>query len=129
MHHTDRVRSRVQDGILIRGLDSAVYLVEHSKKRPIGDMVTFHSYGFNAKGIVVLDELALEGMEIGSPVNICGDFIMNSPETLLPEKEKAILLRGTQFDRYEKLADTEGTGKKREIGVFLKSSYDYASSI
>ncbi|MCV4232322.1 hypothetical protein OHJ21_14150 [Virgibacillus sp. LDC1] len=83
MHHTDRVRSRVPDGILIRGLDSAVYLVEHSKKRPIGDMVTFHSYGFTAKGIVKLDESTLEGMETGSPLNISGDFIMNSPATLL----------------------------------------------
>lgn len=45
------------------------------------------------------------------------------------EKEKSILLVGTHFDRYEKLADTEGTGKKREFGVFLKSSYDSASSI
>ncbi|WP_246059781.1 class I SAM-dependent methyltransferase [Paenibacillus lautus] len=44
-----------------------------------------------------------------------------------PEKEKAILLAGTHFDRYEKLADTEGTGKKREFGVFLKSSYNSGS--
>ncbi|KOP67520.1 hypothetical protein AMS62_21455 [Bacillus sp. FJAT-18019] len=40
-----------------------------------------------------------------------------------PEREKAILLRGTKFNRYEKLGDTEGTGKKRELGVFIKSSY------
>lgn len=46
-----------------------------------------------------------------------------------PEKEKAILLRGTHFDRYKKLGDTEGTGKKREFGVFLKSSYKSGSAI
>lgn len=40
-----------------------------------------------------------------------------------PEREKAILLRETKFDRYEKLGDTEGTGKKREFGVFMKSPY------
>lgn len=46
-----------------------------------------------------------------------------------PEKEKAILLSGTQFNRYKKLGDTEGTGKKREFGVFLKSSYKSGSAI
>lgn len=45
-----------------------------------------------------------------------------------PEKEKAILLNGTQFDSYEKLGDTEGTGKKREFGVFMKSSYKPGSA-
>lgn len=40
-----------------------------------------------------------------------------------PEREKAILLQGTKFDKYEKLGDTEGTEKKRELGVFIKSSY------
>lgn len=40
MHHTGRVRSRVPDGILIliRGLDSAVYLVEHSKKQTVSKL-------------------------------------------------------------------------------------------
>ncbi|WP_339218515.1 hypothetical protein MKY82_23040 [Paenibacillus sp. FSL W7-1279] len=83
MQHTDRVRSRVPDGTLIRGLYSAVYLVEHGKKRPISDMATFHSYGFTAKSMVELNESVLEEMETGSPVNISGDFIMNSPSTLL----------------------------------------------
>lgn len=46
-----------------------------------------------------------------------------------PEKEKAILINGTHFDRYKKLGDTEGTGKKREFGVFLKSSYKSGSAI
>lgn len=40
-----------------------------------------------------------------------------------PGREKEILLQGTKFDEYEKLGDTEGTGKKREFGVFKKSSY------
>lgn len=67
MHLTDRVRSRVPDGSLIRGLYSAVYLVEHGKKRPISDMVTFHSYGFTAKSMVELNELVFEEMETGHP--------------------------------------------------------------
>ena len=83
MQHTDRVRSRVPDGTLIRGLYSAVYLVEQGKKRPISDMATFHSYGFTAKSMVELNESVLEEMETGSPVNISGDFILNSPSTLL----------------------------------------------
>jgi len=40
-----------------------------------------------------------------------------------PDREKEILLQGTKFDEYEKLGDTEGTGKKREFGVFIKSTY------
>lgn len=37
-----------------------------------------------------------------------------------PDIEKAIILNGTHFNRYEKLAVTEGTGKRRELGVFIK---------
>jgi len=35
-----------------------------------------------------------------------------------PEKEKQFLLQGTHFKRYQKLKDTYGTGKPRELGVF-----------
>ncbi|RCX16953.1 uncharacterized protein DUF1698 [Fontibacillus phaseoli] len=36
------------------------------------------------------------------------------------EEEKSMLLNGTSFKSYLKLADTFGTGKYRELGVFLK---------
>jgi hypothetical protein len=62
MNHADRGRGLVPDGTLIRGLHPAVYWVEHGKERPFIDLETFHSYGFNAKGIVELDESALEGI-------------------------------------------------------------------
>ncbi|SEK18619.1 hypothetical protein SAMN04488688_10171 [Paenibacillus sp. cl141a] len=38
-----------------------------------------------------------------------------------PETEKSILLQNTHFTRYVKLAATSGTGKVRELGVFLKT--------
>ena len=38
-----------------------------------------------------------------------------------PETEKAFLLQDTHFTRYVKLAETSGTGKVRELGVFLKT--------
>lgn len=37
-----------------------------------------------------------------------------------PQKEKRLILENTGFTRYEKLADTFGTGKLRELGVFQK---------
>ena len=37
-----------------------------------------------------------------------------------PETEKSLLLQNTHFTRYVKLAATSGTGKIRELGVFLK---------
>ncbi|MGG1879055.1 methyltransferase domain-containing protein [Paenibacillus cisolokensis] len=36
-----------------------------------------------------------------------------------PDMERSVLLNGTHFNRYEKLAVTEGTGKRRELGVFF----------
>lgn len=38
-----------------------------------------------------------------------------------PETEKALLLQNTHFTRYVKLASTSGSGKERELGVFLKT--------
>ncbi|RAR44576.1 bifunctional 2-polyprenyl-6-hydroxyphenol methylase/3-demethylubiquinol 3-O-methyltransferase UbiG [Paenibacillus sp. MDMC362] len=38
-----------------------------------------------------------------------------------PETEKSLLLQNTHFTRYVKLAATSGTGKVRELGVFLKT--------
>jgi SAM-dependent methyltransferase len=38
-----------------------------------------------------------------------------------PEKEKGFLLEGTHFNRYQKLKDTYGTGKPRELGVFTRA--------
>lgn len=78
-----RLRSRVPDGTLIRGLHSAVYLVEDGKKRPITDIDSFHSYGLNPDNIVVMKDSLLKEMENGSPVSRGGDFITNSPSTLL----------------------------------------------
>jgi len=83
MDLADRLRSRMPDGTLIRGLHSAIYLVEHGKKRPIIDMHTFHSYGLNVDSIINMEESILEKMDTGTPVNIRGDFIKNSPSTLL----------------------------------------------
>ncbi|GIO67408.1 class I SAM-dependent methyltransferase [Paenibacillus cookii] len=37
-----------------------------------------------------------------------------------PESEKRMILENTDFAYYEKLANTFGTGKHRELGVFLK---------
>jgi hypothetical protein len=35
-----------------------------------------------------------------------------------PEKEKQWILEGTHFRTYQKLGETWGTGKARELGVF-----------
>lgn len=83
MYHINRVRRSVPEGTLIRGLDPAIYVFELGKKRPVADTETFHAYQLNAEGIVVLDESVLEDMETGTPVNIYGDFTVNSPATLL----------------------------------------------
>ncbi|OZB98371.1 methyltransferase domain-containing protein [Paenibacillus sp. XY044] len=50
--------------------------------------------------------------------SVCGLLFWESGDAI--EAEKKMLMENTGFKHYEKLADTFGTGKYRELGVFRK---------
>lgn len=95
--------------------------VRGKKVIDIGCNIGFYARHFTRQGAIVSGYSFLRKLD----QSVTGMLFWESGAE--PEKEKAILLAGTHFDRYEKLADTEGTGKKREFGVFLKSSYNSGS--
>ncbi|MET3546508.1 SAM-dependent methyltransferase [Paenibacillus favisporus] len=51
--------------------------------------------------------------------SVCGLLFWESGDAI--ESEKKLLIENTGFKHYEKLADTFGTGKYRELGVFRKA--------
>lgn len=75
--------SALPDGILVRGSDSSVYLIERGTKRPIADPESLYHYKLSLKHMIRIEDGFLNEMVNGETIRRCGDYVRHSPSTLL----------------------------------------------
>ncbi|RAR44573.1 hypothetical protein [Paenibacillus sp. MDMC362] len=81
-NHVQKMITKIPDGTLVRGSDSAVFLIEHGKKRPVMDSASFYFYKLMAKKIIPLEDMLLRLYPLGEGVTASGPWAKCAPATV-----------------------------------------------
>lgn len=75
--------TKIPDGTLVRGSDSAVFLIEHGKKRPVMDSSSFYFYKLMTNKIIPLEDMLLRPYPLGEGVTAAsGPWAKCAPATV-----------------------------------------------